>query len=86
VVLGTYQLPLRPSYLELGQDLSDTYLKAVRKEAGLVLHQAEAFCVPDLQRIMSNAVPGGIMSSDALRATSSAVVCGLGSEPFVQRF
>lgn len=51
-----------------------------------MLQQAKAFCVPELQRIMSKAVPGGIVSSDAPRATLKAAVCGLGSEPFVQCF
>lgn len=47
-----------PIPLGLGWDLSGTYLWDCEKVASLVLQQ------PDLQRLMSDAVPGGTISSD----------------------
>lgn len=48
-------LPIPPG---LGWDLSGTYLWDCEKVASLVLQQT------DLQRLMSDAVPGGMISSD----------------------
>lgn len=77
LILGAYQLPPCPSH----RDWAGTFRYwACEKAANLVLQQT------DLQRLVSDTVPGGMISSDPQRMTSNNVLCGLEIEPFVQYF